>query len=51
VVDFKAVVAAMPADYDGDYMIEVDEPSVDSRYDSHQLSYAWASDALDFAQI
>src|SRR6476661_2637935 len=51
VVDFKAVVAAMPADYDGDFMIEVDEPSVDSRYDSHQLSYDWASDALDFAQI
>jgi inosose dehydratase len=51
VVDFRAVVAAMPADYDGDYMIEVDEPSMDSRYDSHQLSYAWASDALGFAQI
>jgi len=41
----------MPADYDGDYMIEVDEPSVDSRYDSHKMSYTWASEALGFAQI
>jgi len=51
VVDFNAVVAAMPADYDGDYMIEVDEPSVDSRYDSHRMSFTWASEALGFAQI
>jgi len=46
VVDFDAVVAAMPADYDGDYMIEIDEPSVESRFDSHQLSFAWAQQAL-----
>ncbi|GAA2111201.1 sugar phosphate isomerase/epimerase [Microlunatus panaciterrae] len=51
VVDFDAVVAAMPEDYDGDFMIEIDEPSVDSRYDSHQTSYAWAKQALAFAQI
>ena len=49
VVDFSAVVAAMPADYDGDYMIEIDEPSVESRYDSHQMSYDWANQALSFA--
>ena len=46
VVDFDAVVAAMPADYDGDYMIEIDEPSVESRFDSHQVSFAWARRAL-----
>ena len=46
VVDFDAVVAAMPEDYDGDYMIEIDEPSVESRFDSHQLSYDWARKAL-----
>jgi inosose dehydratase len=51
VVDFDAVIAAMPADYDGDYMIEVDVPSVDSRYDSHKLSFEWANKALSFAQI
>lgn len=46
VVDFAAVVAAMPADYDGDYMIEIDVPSVDSRYDSHKMSFDWAQRAL-----
>jgi inosose dehydratase len=51
VVDFDAVIAAMPEDYDGDYMIEVDVPSVDSRYDSHKLSFEWANKALSFAQI
>jgi hypothetical protein len=30
VVDFDAVVAAMPEHYCGDYMIEVDVPSVES---------------------
>ena len=51
VVDFDAVVAAMPEGYDGDYMIEIDEPSVDSRFDSHQISFAWAKQALSFARI
>jgi len=46
VVDFEAVVAAMPEDYDGDYMIEIDEPSVESRYESHKLSFDWARQAL-----
>ena len=49
VVDFDAVVAAMPEDYDGDYMIEVDVPSVESRYDSHLMSFNWARQALSFA--
>ena len=48
VVDFSAVVAAMPADYDGDYMIEIDEPSVESRYESHKMSFDWARQALSF---
>jgi inosose dehydratase len=49
VVDFDAVIAAMPENYDGDYMIEVDVPSVDSRYESHKLSFQWARQALSFA--
>ncbi len=43
VVDLGAVLAALPADYDGDFMIEVDEPSVDSRRESHRMSFEWAS--------
>jgi len=42
VVDFAAVLAAIPADYDGDFMIEVDEPSVESKLESHRISFDWA---------
>jgi len=42
VVDFDAVLAALPSDYDGDFMIEIDEPSGDSRFESHRISYEWA---------
>jgi inosose dehydratase len=42
VVDFGAVVAAIPDDYDGDFMIEVDEPSVESKLESHRISFDWA---------
>jgi inosose dehydratase len=42
VVDFDAVLAALPDDYDGDFMIEIDEPSVDSRFESNRISYEWA---------
>ena len=42
-MDFDAVLAAIPATYDGDFMIEVDEPSVDSKADSHRMSFAWAT--------
>lgn len=51
VLDFDAIVAAMPEDYDGDYMIEVDFPSVETVYESHRLSYEWASRALDVARL
>jgi inosose dehydratase len=50
VVDFEAVLAAMPPDYDGDYMIEVDEPSVESRYESHKMSFEWAQRTLSFLE-
>jgi inosose dehydratase len=50
VVDFDTVVAAMPHDYEGDYMIEVVEPSVDSLHNSFQLSFEWARHALDLAK-
>jgi inosose dehydratase len=46
VVDFDAVLAAVPDDYDGDFMIEVDEPSVDSRFESHRISFEWARRSL-----
>jgi inosose dehydratase len=49
VVDFGAVLAAIPPDYDGDYMIEVDEPSVPSKRESHQISYDWATRTLPTA--
>ncbi|GLY93279.1 sugar phosphate isomerase/epimerase [Actinoplanes sp. NBRC 103695] len=42
VVDFQAVLDAIPASYDGDFMIEVDEPSVASKAESHRISYKWA---------
>jgi inosose dehydratase len=49
VVDFDAVLAALPAGYDGDFMIEIDEPSVDSRLESHRISYDWARRHLPVA--
>jgi inosose dehydratase len=50
VIDFDAVTAAMPEDYDGDYMIEVVEPSVDSPYDSYKMAFDWAREALRLAK-
>lgn len=46
VVDFDAVLAAIPPDYDGDFMIEVDEPSVASKRESHRMSFSWAQRTL-----
>lgn len=51
VLDFGAIIAAMPADYDGDYMIEVDVPSVDSMFESHRISFDWAQTALTVAGV
>lgn len=45
-VDFTAVLDAIPAGYDGDFMIEVDEPSVESKAESHRISYEWARSFL-----
>ena len=42
VIDFDAVLAAVPDGYDGDFMIEVDEPSVESKRESHRISFEWA---------
>jgi len=46
VVDFDAVLAALPAGYDGDLMIEIDEPSVESKYESHRMAFEWAQHGL-----
>jgi inosose dehydratase len=46
VVDFDAVLAALPVGYDGDLMIEIDEPSVDSKYESHRMAFEWAQHGL-----
>ena len=48
-VDFASVLAAVPADYDGDFMIEVDEPSVESKLESHRISFEWARRSLPAA--
>jgi inosose dehydratase len=49
IVDFTAILAAIPPTYDGDYMIEIDVPSVESRYQSHKMSYDWATQNLNNA--
>lgn len=46
VVDFDAVVTAMPADYMNDYMIEVDVPSSGDPVESHRVSFEWAKSVL-----
>jgi inosose dehydratase len=46
VIDFAEVLAAIPAGYDGDFMIEVDEPSVESKRESHRISFEWAQRTL-----
>ena len=46
VVDFAAVLAALPDGYDGDFMIEIDVPGVDSLHESHRIAYAWAREHL-----
>jgi len=46
VIDFAAVLAAVPAGYDGDFMIEVDEPSGASKRESHRISYEWARQTI-----
>jgi inosose dehydratase len=46
VVDFAAVLDAIPSGYDGDFMIEVDEPSVESKFESHRISFEWARRTL-----
>lgn len=47
VLDLGAVLAALPADYDGDYMVEVDHPSVPSVAESHRISFEWARRTLE----
>jgi inosose dehydratase len=46
VIDFDEVLAAIPDGYDGDFMIEVDEPSVESKRESHRISFEWARRTL-----
>jgi inosose dehydratase len=46
IVDFNAVLAVLPPDYDGDFMIEIDEPSIESPLESYRMSYAWAQQNL-----
>jgi inosose dehydratase len=46
VLDIPAILAALPSDYDGDVMIEVDHPSTSTKRESHEISYAWAREHL-----
>lgn len=45
-LDMQAIIAAFPETFTGDFMIEVDVPSFESRRESHQVSYDWARTAL-----
>lgn len=45
-LDMDAIIAAFPASFDGDFMIEVDVPSIESKRESHEVSYNWARRAL-----
>lgn len=45
-LDMSAIIAAFPETFTGDFMIEVDVPSFESRRESHQVSYDWARTAL-----
>ena len=45
-LDFDSIIAAFPKAFDGDFMIEVDVPSVESKRESHQISFEWAQRAL-----
>ena len=47
VVDLDGVLAALPDDFDGDVMIEVDVPSVQSARESHGIAFEWAQAILD----
>ncbi len=51
VVDLLGVVEAMPVDHAGDYMIEVDVPSIPSAYQSLKESYEWAVQNLRGVEI
>lgn len=46
VIDFETVLDAVPDDYDGDFMIEIDVPSVDSFFESHRIAFEWATNHL-----
>lgn len=46
VVDFDRIIAAMPVGYDGDWMIEVDEPSIDDLFESTRRCRDWAVRSL-----
>ena len=46
VIDFAAVLDQVPDGYDGDFMIEIDVPSVDSMSESHRMAFDWARDQL-----
>lgn len=46
--DLAACVAAFPATYSGDFMIEIDVPSMPNR-PSHQIAYDWALANLPLA--
>jgi len=46
VVDFDAVLAAVPEGYDGGFMMEIDEPSVETPLESHRIAFEWAQRTL-----
>lgn len=46
VVGWPGVLAALPVDFDGDYVIGIDQPNGNSPREAFQASFTWASQAL-----
>lgn len=49
-MDLSAVVAAVAGDFDVSVVIEVDEPSVRSKLESHRIWFEWARENLSEAR-
>ena len=47
VVPFDRLLAALPASFDGDLIVEIERPSVFSVYDAYLQAYEWAGHVLE----
>jgi inosose dehydratase len=51
VVDFRGVFAALPKDFDGWFVVEVDVPNLPDRVESARASYAYLNDNAYFEEV